>query len=65
MSVATTQEAEKIHGRRITRADSLEIAYGEERFLSAQADPSREVKGKRKSACSVRNDVLCVALGRG
>src|SRR5258708_34624522 len=27
-----------------------------ERFLSAQADPFTGVKGKKKSACSVRND---------
>ena len=35
-----------------------------ERFLSAQADPSWEMKGRRKSACSVRNDGVRVC-GRG
>ena len=35
-----------------------------ERFLSAQADPSWEMKGRRKSACSVRNDGVR-ACGRG
>jgi hypothetical protein len=33
-----------------------------ERFLSAQADPSHEVKGRKKSACSVGNDDLCGSL---
>ena len=28
----------------------------EERFLTVQADPSQERRGKEKSACSVRND---------
>jgi hypothetical protein len=33
-----------------------------ERFLSAQADPSHEAKGRKKSACSVGNDDLCGSL---
>ena len=32
----------------------------EERFLSAQGDPSQEVKGRRKSPCFVRNDGLAL-----
>jgi hypothetical protein len=36
-----------------------------ERFLSAQADPSQEAKGKKKSACSVRNDGWVPAVDPG
>ncbi len=40
-------------------AEMKVAGWGEEsaeRFLSAQADPFTGVKGKKKSACSVRND---------
>ena len=39
-------------------APGTRLETKEERFLSAQANPSQEVKGEKKSACSARNDDL-------
>ena len=52
--------ADRLEGRRARNGcatkDESDGKRSEERFLSAQADPFTGVKGKKKSACSVRND---------
>jgi len=52
----TTREDEERFIPQKARDGAAVLGGRKERFLSAQADPSQEVKGKKKSACSVRND---------